>query len=117
MKHLKSYNESFTSDIIPMAASMLSVLALVTIPFIPVALADAKKDKEDKLKKMAIRDSVMRTILEKIGRNYQAQALLNSYKLGEISIEEFANKMKSILKLILTPTQYGYCEDVIDSLK
>jgi hypothetical protein len=117
MKHLKSYNESFVSDVLPMAASMLSILALVAIPFIPAALDDFKKDKEAKIRREALKDSMLRTILEKVGRNYQAQVLLESYNLGEISIEDFSTEMRRILKLILTRTQYEYCDEAIDKLK
>ena len=117
MKYLKTYNESFISDVLPMAASMLSILVLVAIPFIPAALDDIKKDKEAKIRKAALKDSMLKTILEKIGRNYQAQLLLDSYKSGEISIEDFSTEMRHILKLILTRTQYEYCDDTIDRLK
>lgn len=123
IKNYKQFNESIIPDVLQVAASFLSVLTLVAIPFIPVALEERKREKQRKIEELARKDRKLNSILIKIGRNSDTKNILLGYK-SDLQAEDLTkseknhikSEMMKVLKETLSTFEIEYLDELIQRL-
>lgn len=131
MKNLKKYEEFNESIGLSGLAIGVSVLALISsiirfsgsVSGVYLDVKNNKKQSEEEIKRLALKDSILKNIIEKINKNQSVLNFIKPYETklenGEMTYNEmkkFIEDLKILLGDVLTVREWEYCDDVIEQI-
>ena len=131
MKTIKTYedfvNESFGISGLAIGVSVLALISSI-IRFggsLSGSYLDVKtkKQSEEEIKRLALKDSILKNIIVKINNNQSVLNFIKPYETklenGEMTYNEmkkFIEDLKILLGDVLTVREWEYCDDVIEQI-